>query len=145
MNFDVIYGDTDSIMLNTKTKNIDEAIKSGLFLKSNINRIYKKLEIGIDNIFRKMLLIKKKKYAALNLIKNPIDGSYSVNQELKGLDIVRRDWSQVAKKLGKSIIDRILTENTEEFLAREVLDLIENCAKKINQSQFDVDEYKIIM
>ena len=36
-----------------------------------------------------MLLLKKKKYAALNVSKGP-DGQQMTNQELKGLDIVRR-------------------------------------------------------
>ena len=48
------------------------------------------LEIEIDGLFRKMLLLKKKKYAAL--IVEEKDGKVTSTLEKKGLDIVRRDW-----------------------------------------------------
>ena len=47
-----------------------------------------------------MLLLKKKKYAALTMTKLP-NGQVVAEQELKGLDIVRRDWSQIASDTGK--------------------------------------------
>lgn len=50
-----------------------------------------------------MLLLKKKKYAAL-AVDRTADGKYSTHQELKGLDIVRRDWCQLAKDAGKFVI-----------------------------------------
>lgn len=46
-----------------------------------------------------MLLLKKKKYAALTI--NP-DTKVEA-KELKGLDIVRRDWSQLAKETGTCV------------------------------------------
>lgn len=49
-------------------------------------------------MFKRMLLLKKKKYAALTV--NP-DNELDTKKELKGLDIVRRDWSQLAKEAGK--------------------------------------------
>ena len=47
-----------------------------------------------------MLLLKKKKYAALSVHKTS-DGKYTFIEEKKGLDIVRRDWSGLAKKVGE--------------------------------------------
>lgn len=47
-----------------------------------------------------MLLLKKKKYAALAVTKLP-SGKMLEELELKGLDIVRRDWSQLASDCGK--------------------------------------------
>jgi len=46
-----------------------------------------------------LLLLKKKKYAALNVSKGA-DGKLTTTQELKGLDIVRRDWCELAKQTG---------------------------------------------
>ena len=65
-------------------------------IKSEVNKLYCLLEIDIDGVFKSMLLLKKKKYAALSVTKRP-DGSYCTTQELKGLDIVRRDWCDLAK------------------------------------------------
>lgn len=47
-----------------------------------------------------MLLLKKKKYAALSISKSS-DGNLISKEEIKGLDIVRRDWSQLAKDAGE--------------------------------------------
>ena len=50
-----------------------------------------------------MLLLKKKKYAALIVQKNGDKVTYT--EELKGLDIVRRDWCELAKDIGKLVIE----------------------------------------
>jgi DNA polymerase alpha subunit A len=47
-----------------------------------------------------MLLLKKKKYAALIVEKSATEG-FSYKTELKGLDIVRRDWCQLARSTGE--------------------------------------------
>ena len=68
-------------------------------MKNEVNKLYRLLEIDIDGVFKSMLLLKKKKYAALNMTK--VGDKYVCNQELKGLDIVRRDWCMLAKEAGK--------------------------------------------
>ena len=47
-----------------------------------------------------MLLLKKKKYAAVTVEKKA-NGKMVNTTELKGLDIVRRDWCQLAANTGK--------------------------------------------
>lgn len=69
-------------------------------IKSEVNKLYKLLEIDIDGVFKSLLLLKKKKYAALT-VEPTGDGKYVTKQELKGLDIVRRDWCDLAKETGK--------------------------------------------
>jgi DNA polymerase alpha subunit A len=63
----VIYGDTDSIMINTNSTAIEEVMKLGGEVKRQVNKRYRMLEIEIDGIFKCMLLLKKKKYAAVKL------------------------------------------------------------------------------
>lgn len=58
---DVIYGDTDSIMINSQLTKKEDALKIANSLKEEINKGYKHLEIDIDGLFRKLLLYKKKK------------------------------------------------------------------------------------
>ena len=91
LGFSVIYGDTDSIMINTGTTSFKNAIEMGKKLKAEVNVLYKCLEIEIDGIFKSMLLLKKKKYAAL-VVENPGTPDEKITTELKGLDMVRRDW-----------------------------------------------------
>ena len=91
LGFSVIYGDTDSIMINTGTTVVKEALEMGKKLKGEVNQLYKCLEIEIDGIFKSMLLLKKKKYAAL-VVENFGTADEKITTELKGLDMVRRDW-----------------------------------------------------
>ena len=63
----VIYGDTDSIMINTSSTSLEEVMRIGGEVKRQVNKRYRMLEIEIDGIFKCMLLLKKKKYAAVKL------------------------------------------------------------------------------
>jgi DNA polymerase alpha subunit A len=92
----VIYGDTDSVMINTNVDNIQDAIKLGNEFKREVNDSYKLLEIDIDNIFRRILLHAKKKYAAINMV--PVDGKYIEKLEVKGLDMRRREYCALSKE-----------------------------------------------
>ncbi len=69
MGLDVIYGDTDSIMIHTNSTDVETVFKLGQKVKAEVNKLYKLLEIDIDGIFKSMLLLKKKKYAALTMSK----------------------------------------------------------------------------
>lgn len=91
----VIYGDTDSVMVNTNKDNILEAVKMGNEFKKSVNERYELLEIEIDNIFRRLLLHAKKKYAAINMIE--VDGVWKEKMEVKGLDMRRREYCQLSK------------------------------------------------
>ncbi len=49
-----------------------------------------------------MLLLKKKKYAALAVTE--VDGQLLIQKETKGLDIVRRDWCTLSQDVGKYVL-----------------------------------------
>ncbi|XP_054830106.1 DNA polymerase alpha catalytic subunit [Eublepharis macularius] len=125
MNLEVIYGDTDSIMINTNITNLDDVFKLGNKIKSEVNKLYKLLEIDIDGVFKSLLLLKKKKYAAL-VVEPTGNGNYITKQELKGLDIVRRDWCDLAKETGNYIIGQILSDQSRDVI-------VENIQRKLIQ------------
>ena len=62
LGLDVIYGDTDSIMIDSNTRVLDEAEKIAQKVKVEVNKLYRLLEIDIDGIFKSMLLLRKKKW-----------------------------------------------------------------------------------
>lgn len=70
--FPVVYGDTDSLMVNTNTVEFPEALRIGQRLKTVVNRGYSLLELDIDGVYKRLLLLKKKKYAGLAV--NPATG-----------------------------------------------------------------------
>lgn len=96
--YQVIYGDTDSIMVNTKSTELPEAKRIGLAMKKLVNQGRRYLELDIDGVYERLLLLKKKKYAGLAV---DLNDEKKKTPELKGLDIVRRDWSDMAKKVGE--------------------------------------------
>ncbi len=61
MCLEVIYGDTDSIMINSNTRDLEEAERTAQKVKAEVNKMYRLLEIDVDGIFKAMLLLKKKK------------------------------------------------------------------------------------
>ena len=104
-----------------------------------VNKKYKCLEIDLDGLYKRMLLLKKKKYAAVKvqfrdgtpyevalkyinfkILSNWFVSYYSWFMSLymlflwqvierKGLDMVRRDWSLLSKELGDFCLSQILS------------------------------------
>jgi len=97
----VIYGDTDSVMINTNQDKYEEALKIGVEFKKLINEKYKKLEIDTDGVFSRMLLLNKKKYAARKVDDDGKGGPGAASTEIKGLDMKRREFSQLSKNASK--------------------------------------------
>lgn len=101
---DVIYGDTDSVMINANTTDYDAAKRMGFLLKKAVNERYRLVEIEIDGVFSKLLLLKKKKYAAVVID----DKTRKTSVEMKGLDLVRRDWCGLSVDSSSFILHQIL-------------------------------------
>ncbi|XP_045146690.1 DNA polymerase alpha catalytic subunit isoform X1 [Echinops telfairi] len=144
MNLDVIYGDTDSIMINTNSTNLEEVFKLGNKVKNEVNKLYKLLEIDIDGIFKSLLLLKKKKYAAL-VVEPTSDGNYHTRRELKGLDIVRRDWCDLARCTGNFVIGQILSDQNRdtivENIQKKLIEIGENVLNgKVPVRQFEINK-----
>ena len=95
----VIYGDTDSVMVNTNVDNVQDAIKMGKEFQKSVNERYELLEIEIDHIFKRLLLHAKKKYAAIQMVEpsDGLQGKWGEKLDVKGLDMKRREYCQLSK------------------------------------------------
>uniref|UniRef100_A0A8C9ZLN0 DNA polymerase n=1 Tax=Sander lucioperca TaxID=283035 RepID=A0A8C9ZLN0_SANLU len=142
MNLEVIYGDTDSIMINTNSNALEEVYKLGNKVKAEVNKLYKLLEIDIDGVFKSLLLLKKKKYAAL-VVENHGEGRYSVKQELKGLDIVRRDWCDLAKECGNYVIGQILSDQSRDVIVENIQKHLVELGEKVAAGTVPLNQYEI--
>ena len=142
---EVIYGDTDSIMINTRIndeKDLKKVKELGEKVKKEVNRLYRTLELEIDGIFRSMLLLKKKKYAAKTVVELP-DGSVKYGQELKGLDLVRRDWCIQSKDTGRYVTEQILSGQDSEIVLENIHSHLEDLAKKMRAGELPLEKYII--
>ena len=141
--FEVVYGDTDSIMILTNSVTYEEVRETGYKIQAEVNRLYKLLEIDIDGVFRCMLLLKKKKYAALTVTKGPKQ-QLQYQREVKGLDIVRRDWSIIAKIAGEAILDRILCpEQSNTVIADNIHSYLKELADSIRNKNIPIENFVI--
>uniref|UniRef100_A0A1B0GK25 DNA polymerase n=1 Tax=Lutzomyia longipalpis TaxID=7200 RepID=A0A1B0GK25_LUTLO len=134
LNLEVIYGDTDSIMVNSNCVDYDEAQKIGNTIKQKVNKMYKHVELDIDGVFKSLLLLKKKKYAAKIVSKGP-NGQLKYSLELKGLDIVRRDWSKISVMVGHSIIDDIFSDADADEKIEKIHDRLESIRRDIYEGK----------
>lgn len=142
LGFSVIYGDTDSIMINTGTNSVKEAIQMGQKLKLEVNVLYRCLEIEIDALFKSMLLLKKKKYAAL-VIENAGTPEEKVTTELKGLDMVRRDWCPLSKAVGNYVLKEILSGKQREDVVMSLNEFLSDVGARMKSGDVSLKEYII--
>ncbi|MBT3416517.1 DNA polymerase II [Candidatus Woesearchaeota archaeon] len=133
--YEVIYSDTDSIFINTKTESKEKSDKIGNKLEKDINNFYEKyiqeeykrksfLELEYEKCYLRFLMPKlrgssagaKKRYAGL-LENDKI--------EFVGLETVRSDWTTVAKEFQKELLDRIFhKKEVTNFIKKYVEDIL---------------------
>ena len=143
-NYEVIYGDTDSVFVNVKTEDKKEAEKIGKEIETNLNKFLEEhikttyqresiLELEFEKLFLKFFMPKvrgsdvgaKKRYAGLREKK---DGSTYI--DFTGLEFVRKDWTEVAKEFQMKLLDLI-------FEDKEVDEFIKNFVEKIHEGKYD--------
>lgn len=141
LNLEVIYGDTDSIMIYSGLDDIVKATAIARKVAQEVNKKYRCLEIDLDGIYKRMLLLKKKKYAAVKIqFKDGI--AYEVI-ERKGLDMVRRDWSLLSKELGDFCLGQILSGGSCEEVVESIHNSLVKVQEEMRNGQIALEKYII--
>jgi DNA polymerase I len=133
--FVVLYGDTDSIFLLYKTK------ESVLEFMKEINKyLPEKMELELEGFYPRGVFVgkkggkeergAKKKYALLGE-----DG----RTKIRGFELVRRDWSSVAKNTQRQVLEAILKEGSREKAALIVRDIV----KRLQSGKVPLEELAI--
>ena len=100
-------------------------------------------QLELDGIFKCMLLLKKKKYAALT-VTEAVDGqSLIFEQEKKGLDLVRRDWCVLSKDTGEYVVDQILSGENRETVVSNIHTHLEELAKQMRAGEIPIEKFVI--
>lgn len=94
---EVVYGDTDSVFVNSNQTSVEDALKIAHQFKKEVNGRYRLLEIDVDGVFQRLLLLQKKKYAAIK-----IEGD-KPSMEIKGLDMKRREYCVLSKNASEYV------------------------------------------
>ncbi|KAL7750259.1 DNA-directed DNA polymerase alpha catalytic subunit pol1 [Sorochytrium milnesiophthora] len=138
---EVIYGDTDSIMVHTNSNDLSQVKAMGKRLKDVVNKRYRLLEIEMDGFFQRMLLLKKKKYAAL--VAEEKDGRIVTSMEIKGLDLVRRDWCGLSYDASNFVLQQMLSGDNREDVIERIHKYLTTLGQDVRQGKMTLDKFII--
>jgi len=88
-----------------------------------------------------MLLLKKKKYAALMVEEK--NGELVTTRETKGLDLVRRDWCTLSREAGSTVLDFILSGLPREEVVSHIQEYLRQVAEKVKNNELGIEQYII--
>lgn len=136
--YKVVYGDTDSIMVDFGVNPddpgaVEKAWGLGEKLASHITDLFARdgeTMIVLENecVYFPYLLLKKKRYAARKF-ENEKDFSES-SLAFKGIEIVRRDTSQLVRTTLQSILDDIMTRRSVDLAVATLSRAVEKIVNK---------------
>ena len=141
--FKVLYGDTDSLFVHSGTDDPAKAREQGSKLAAALNselaryinerwRVPSRLELEFEKLYLKLFLPRvrhgnggaRKRYAGL------LDGKDTDNIEFVGMEVVRRDWTALAKQVQRELYHRLFSDQpVDEYLADVV--------KKVRAGELD--------
>ncbi|OII74391.1 DNA polymerase alpha catalytic subunit [Cryptosporidium ubiquitum] len=142
----VIYGDTDSIMVNTSIyddgngEGYSLVLKLASQIKQIVNKDYTKLELDLDGVLQRLLLLKKKKYACIQIV------DFHRKQfklECKGLDLVRRDWSILTRNVSTQILNLLFSNEPIDIVITSILNTLESLNETLNSNSIPVESFII--
>lgn len=119
--FKVIYADTDSVFLLMQTKTKDDALK---FMQSLNKTLPGAMELELEDFYSRGVFVGKKGKAESGAKKKYALLSESGRIKIKGFELVRRDWSNVARETQKRVLEAILKEGSKEKAIAIVKDTV---------------------
>jgi DNA polymerase I len=135
---EVVYGDTDSVMVKTKTKDLSEAFIIGKKVEEIINsEMDGKVQMKIEHVFKSLLILAKKRYAGLSYEK--VDGTWKENLVMKGIETVRRDWCDLSTKVLSEVLNILLREQD----TKKALKYVKDTLQKLEKNEVPIDELVI--
>ncbi|KAG5918475.1 DNA-directed DNA polymerase delta [Claviceps capensis] len=123
----VIYGDTDSVMVKFGTKDLAEAMRLGEEASHHVSgKFIKPIKLEFEKVYFPYLLINKKRYAGLYWTKTE---QYD-KMDTKGIETVRRDncllvQTVIEKVLRMILIDRDV-DGAQEYVKDTIASLLQN-------------------
>lgn len=123
----VIYGDTDSVMVNFGVKTIERSMELGKEAAEYVSSKFRKpIKLEFEKVYYPYLLINKKRYAGLYFTR---PDKYD-KMDCKGIETVRRDNSPLVANLMNTCLQKLLIERNPdgavEYAKQIISDLLCN-------------------
>lgn len=133
---DVIYGDTDSVMVKFGTPDIAEAMRLGHEAAEYITtKFVKPINLEFEKVYWPYLLINKKRYAGLYWT-NP--DKYD-KMDTKGIETVRRDNCGLVQIVIETCLKKILIDKD----VQGAIDYTKNIISELLQNKIDLSQLVI--
>jgi DNA polymerase II len=131
--FTVLYGDTDSLFVRSDRSDPEQAVSEARELAGRLNgeltayiaarwRLASRLELEFEKLYLKLFL-PHARHSARGASKRYAGLLHGTAREVEfvGLEVVRRDWTALAKRVQRELYQRLFTgEPVEEYLAEIV-------------------------
>ncbi|MFP3786251.1 DNA polymerase domain-containing protein, partial [Burkholderia sp. SIMBA_024] len=119
--FKVLYIDTDGLYATIPGGKSEEIKKKALEFVDYINaKLPGLLELEYEGFYKRGFFVTKKKYALIDE-----EGKIIT----RGLEIVRRDWSEIAKETQARVLEAILKHGNVEEAVRIVKEVTQKLSK----------------
>jgi len=137
--FTVLYGDTDSLFVDSRATDPAAARERGRELAAALNselsryiqerwRVASRLELEFEKLYLKLFLPRarqstrgaSKRYAGL------LGGTDADRVEFIGMEVVRRDWTALAKQVQRELYHRLFTDQSVDAYLSEVVSKVRN-------------------
>ncbi|HKZ45151.1 MAG TPA: DNA polymerase domain-containing protein [archaeon] len=136
--FKVVYGDTDSIMVKLQTSDLDQASTIGKGIEEKINKELNNIvRIKIENVFKSLLVLTKKRYAGLSFEKT--NGTWEEKLVMKGIETVRRDWCDLVSKTLFDVLGIILREQNP----KKAFNYVKGVLSKLEKNEISIEDLVI--
>ncbi len=143
---DVKMTDTDSTYVsvtkmdgNIRSKDLvtrEECVWAVNYAAEAVNKTLEKpMNLAYENFIRRIVIVAKKHYAMLTV---DDDGKEGITT--KGMEIVRREWSNFASNNMSKAIDFILKEKKLEDGIKKSVELVKEQAKLLNDGKIDLND-----
>ncbi|KAK6454201.1 DNA polymerase delta catalytic subunit [Scheffersomyces xylosifermentans] len=123
----VIYGDTDSVMVKFGYQDLETCMKLGEEAANFVSTKFKKpIKLEFEKVYFPYLLINKKRYAGLYWTRpDKFD-----KMDTKGIETVRRDNCRLVQNVITKVLEFILedrdVEKAQRFVKQTIADLLQN-------------------
>eukprot|EP00026_Physarum_polycephalum_P001218 Phypoly_transcript_01219.p2 GENE.Phypoly_transcript_01219~~Phypoly_transcript_01219.p2 ORF type:complete len:513 (+),score=116.86 Phypoly_transcript_01219:1858-3396(+) len=124
---EVIYGDTDSVMVKFGVDDVEEAMRLGREAAKFVTSHFRKpINLDFEKVYYPYLLMKKKRYAGLLWTKPDKHDK----MDAKGIEAVRRDNCGLVRDVITNCLKKILIDRDEEaakdYTKQVISDLLQN-------------------
>jgi len=130
--FKVVYGDTDSLMMSIPGKLSEDKINhiTNDFLTKINKKLPPAMHLEFQGFYIRGVFVTKKRYALVGSDKK---------LTVKGLEIRRRDWAEIAKRTQEQVLNTILWEKNPEKAA----DLVKAVVKDLRDGKVPLKDLLI--